>query len=94
MSWFIRKVKLPPYFGVPRVAHQFPVEVVVVEAVTTAVVDMVVAVDEVVIAVVDNGLDVWVDVGAGVWVDVAHDAKTSDVAMIKINIIQIVFLFI
>ena len=63
-------VIVPPYFGVPRLSHQFPVAEVVVEVVVvTVVVDTVFVVD-----VVDVGLDVVVVVDVDVVVDVAQDA--------------------
>jgi hypothetical protein len=49
MSWEIRRVIVPPYCGVPRLSHQFPVTEVVVGVVVIGLVVVVV----VVILVVD-----------------------------------------
>jgi hypothetical protein len=87
---------VPPYCGVPRLSHQFPVDVVltvtvVVVDVLAAVVAIFVEVAEVDTVVVDLvnvvELDVVVDL-------VPQDASTIDVTMRKIITIQIVPLFI
>lgn len=79
---------VPPYCGVPRLSHQFPVEVVVAAVVTGA--DVVVDV-EAVVAVV-TGTDVVVVVSEVVDVDVvldlAQDAKINDVTMRQVSTIQ------
>jgi len=83
---------VPPYIGVPRLSHQFPVlvTVVVIAAVVVAVVDVAVSVFVVVDVVV---VDVVVKVGVDVVVDVAQDAKTRDVTMIQVSSTQITPLF-
>jgi hypothetical protein len=85
-------VNVPPSCGVPRLSHQFPVEVVVMALVTTDV-DVVdvwmvpVAVDVVVIVVVVVG-------DKFVVVDVEQDANTSDITIRMVSAIQITPLFI
>ena len=86
-----RRVKTPPYCGVPRLSHQFPVTVVVVGVVVvTAVMVAVVVVGvveiEVLVVVVTN---VIVDVA-----DLVQDAKTRDVITRKVSTIQPIPLFI
>jgi hypothetical protein len=86
----IRSVIVPPYCGVPRVSHQFPVAAVVVAVVVVGVVIWVVVVVVVVLVVV-------VVVCVGVEVDVAvllHDAKTIDVTMRQVSNPQIIPFFI
>jgi hypothetical protein len=73
---------------VPSESHQFPVAVVVV-GVVVEVGAVVVEVGAVVVVVVV----VVVDVGVDVVVDVAQDAKTRDVTMIQVSIIQVIPLF-
>jgi len=86
----IRRVIVPPYCGVPRLSHQFPVTAVVVAVVVVGVVVLVVVVVVVVLVVV-----VVVDVGVEVDVVVLlHDAKTSDVTMRQVSNPQIIPLFI
>ena len=88
---------LPPYWGVPRLSHQFPVEVVVgaVEALDVVSVIVTVAVAVVVVevaaVVVTDGVEVVV---ALVMVDEEQDAITIDVTMRKDRAIQMVPLFI
>jgi hypothetical protein len=90
MLVLIAKVSEPPYCGVPRISHQFPVALVVVAVVVVGVVIWVVVVVVVVLVVV-----VVVDVGVEVDVVVLlHDAKTSDVTMRKVSNAQIIPLFI
>jgi hypothetical protein len=92
----ILKVHVPPYWGVPRLFHQFPVEVVLTDVVTTAVVVDVVEIGVLVVdVVVITGVVEVVDV-----VDVAvvdeeeHDANTIDITMRKAKSPQNVPLFI
>ena len=90
MFWLSRRVIVPPYCGVPRLSHQFPV---------TAVVDVVVVGGAVVVVVV---IFVVVEVLVFVVVDVdvvavlvlLQDAKTSDVTMRHVSAIQMTPLFI
>jgi molybdenum cofactor biosynthesis enzyme len=90
-------VNVPPYCGVPRLSHQFPVEVVVTAVVTTAVdvvvVGTTVAVDVTVVTVVAMDAVVAVVVGMLV-VDELHDAKTSDITIRQVSPIQINLFFI
>ena len=81
---------VPPYCGVPRLSHQFPLAVVVV--VFTEVVVVVVVEDAVGVLVVDV-VFVGVEVGVEVWVDVLQDAKTKDATIRKVSTIQIVPFF-
>ena len=80
-----RRVTVPPYCGLPSLSHQLPAVLVVVEVVLEAGI----------VAVVDTGFDVEVttDEDVVVWVDVMveleHDAKTNDVTIINVEIIQI-----
>ena len=78
---------MPPYWGVPRLAHQFPVVVVVAEVVTGDIVGVVVGVDITVDVRVDLAVDVEVDN------DVLQDAKTKDVSIRKVSNTQITPLF-
>jgi hypothetical protein len=97
----ILKVHVPPYWGVPRLFHQFPVEVVVADVVATAAVVDVVdtgAVDVttadvvVVVFVVLTGV---VEVAGAVVVDEEEqDANTIDMTMRKAKSPQNVPLFI
>jgi hypothetical protein len=80
-------IKSPPDCGVPSESHQFPVGVVVVEVVVGVVVVVVLVVVVVVLVVVV------VDVGVVV-VDLEQDAKTIDVTMRQVNIIQMAPFFI
>ena len=90
----VATVRVPPYWGVPALSHQFPVPEVV--DVTAAVVDVVLtAVDVVemtavvVVVVVVKGCVV-VDV---VVVDELQEAKITDATMRKLANIQIIPLF-
>jgi len=92
----IAAVITPPYLGVPKLSHQFPVEVVV--AVTAAVVDVLVWSDVVVtlvvvavvaLAVVDMVVDDVVVV-----VDELQDANTNESTMRLVNATQIIPFFI
>jgi len=92
MLVLIAKVSEPPYCGVPRISHQFPVALVVVAVVVVGVVVVVVVLVVVVVVVV-----VVLVVDVGIEVDVVvllHDAKTSDVTMRKVSNAQIIPLFI
>jgi hypothetical protein len=77
---------VPPYCGVPRLSHQFPVAVVVVVAVVEVVTFEVVVVVVVFVVVVDAEV---VDV-----VFVVQDANKSDATRTKVTIIQVIPLFI
>jgi hypothetical protein len=93
MSVGVSRIKVPPYFGVPRLSHQFPVLVVVV--VTVEVVVMRDVEIEVVGKVTDVvGVVVAVDVEAdtAVVVDVLQDANISDVTIRLVIAAQIVAL--
>ena len=89
-------MKVPPYFGAPRLSHQFPVELVV--DVTAAVVVVLFGVDTTVdvvaVVVIDS-----VVVAVNVVVDVAvvaepQDANTSDIITRLVSNIQNTPLFI
>jgi hypothetical protein len=84
----IRYVIVPPYCGVPRLSHQFPVEVVVAAVVTGA--DVVVDVEAVVAVVTGTEVVVEVGVVAGsdVVLDLAQDVKTIDITMRPVSTIQ------
>jgi hypothetical protein len=69
---FIRSVIVPPYCGVPRLSHQFPVTVVVVGEVVVAVVTVVIVLVLVVVVFVAVVVDVGVDVDV---FDVAQDVS-------------------
>jgi hypothetical protein len=86
-------VIVPPYCGLPRLSHQFPVAVVVTVAV--AVVDVVdVAVEFVVVVVVITGLDVVVVVVAfGVVVDLLQDASINAAGIKKLNTSKTILFF-
>ena len=98
--------RVPPYSGVPRLSHQFPVAVVVAVEVTAAeVVDEGITIVEVV--EVDDGVEITVvvvDVAVvevGVVVDEVQDARTSEPTMRKVSdarrrlfFIQTSFLFL
>jgi hypothetical protein len=81
---------VPPYCGVPRLSHQFPVAVVVVvavvEVVTFEAVVVVLVVVVVFVVVVDAEV---VDV-----VFVVQDANKSDATRTKVSVIQVIPLFI
>jgi hypothetical protein len=86
---------VPPYFGVPRLSHQFPVEVVVATAevvVAPVIVDVVAG--AVVVLVVDVVFIVAVDVAFEV-VAVAEpqDANTIDITTRLVSNIQVIPLF-
>jgi hypothetical protein len=89
-------VIVPPYFGVPRLSHQFPVEVVVVP--TAAVVVVLVGVEtvvDVVAVVVIDAVVVVVDVVVKVAVVAEpQDASTSDITTRLVSNIQNTPLFI
>jgi hypothetical protein len=88
MSVLIAKIIAPPYCGVPRLSHQFPVTAVVVVAV--------VVVGAVVLAVVVV-LVLVVVVCVGVEVDAVvllHDAKTSDATTRQVSSIHVIPFFI
>ena len=87
----VAMVSVPPYFGVPRLSHQFPVEAVVVvtvEAVEVVDVGIITVEVEVVVAMVDVTV-----VGVLVVVDEEQDASTSDITMRQVSTIQIILLF-
>jgi len=90
-------VNVPPYCGVPKLSHQFPVLVVVaaVVGVLTDVVDV-----GMLVGAVDVGITGAVVVEVGVLVvevavvDEEQDANTSDPISTKVSAIQIIPLFI
>jgi hypothetical protein len=91
--------RVPPYSGVPRLSHQFPVAVVVAVEVTAAeVVDEGITIVEVV--EVDDGVEITVVVvdvvvvEVGVVVDEVQDAKTMDAVRRKVSDARISPLFI
>jgi hypothetical protein len=87
-------VNEPPYFGVPRLSHQFPVEVVftAVVAVPVVVVDVVLTTVDVVVVVVD--VVVVFVVVALVVVEEPQDARSSDATRRRLTVIQITPFFI
>jgi hypothetical protein len=87
-------VNEPPYFGVPRLSHQFPVEVVftAVVAVPVVVVDVVLTTVDVVVVVVD--VVVVFVVVALVVVEEPQDARSSDATRRRLSVIQITPFFI
>jgi hypothetical protein len=87
-------VNEPPYFGVPRLSHQFPVEVVftAVVAVPVVVVDVVLTTVDVVVVVVDVVV-VLVVVALAV-VEEPQDARSSDATRRRLTVIQITPFFI
>jgi hypothetical protein len=89
----IRYVIVPPYCGVPRLSHQFPVEVVVAAVVIEA--DVVVDVEAVVAVVTGTEVVVEVGVVAGsdVVLDLAQDVKTIDITMRQVSTIQKILFF-
>ena len=90
MFELVERTISPPYCGLPRLSHQFPVVAVVVVLVVDvggAVVVVVVLV-VVVVVVVDFDVVVVVDVV------LVQDTKTSDITMRQVSAIQIVPLFI
>jgi hypothetical protein len=99
MSLLLQRVIVPPYCGVPRLSHQFPVLVVVALTVTAVVVvditgvEVVAEVTGVDVVVIADVIDVVVDVEEDV-VDVAQDANTRDTTMRQVNTIQIALFFI
>ena len=98
MSELIAAVIVPPYWGVPRLSHQFPVEVVDTIVVTAAVdvVEVGAIVEVVVVATFEVVVVVVVDVvvGALVVVDEEQDANTSDIPRRKLSATQIIPFFI
>jgi len=96
MLELIAAVITPPYCGVPKLSHQFPVEVVVV--VTTTVVDVFVwgdvVVTLVVVAVVALAVvDIVVD-DVVVVVDELQDANTNESTIRLVNATPIIPFFI
>jgi len=85
MSLEYEITKSPPYCGLPRLSHQFPVTAVVVAVVVVGVVVVVVVV--VVVLVVDVGVEVDDVV-------LLHDAKTSDATTRQVSSIQVIPFFI
>ena len=86
-------VIVPPYCGVPRLSHQFPVEVVVTAVVVDCAVELVVMptidVDVVLVVVI---IEV-VDVGVDVVVDELQDANNIAVTINKLKPNQITLFF-
>ena len=89
MFAFIRTTISPPYCGLPRLSHQFPVVAVVVAVVVGGVVVLVVVV--LVVVVVVLVVDVGVEVDDVVFV--VQDAKTKDATIRQLSAIQITPLF-
>jgi hypothetical protein len=88
-------VIVPPYWGVPRVSHHFPVVVVVaVMLVGVDVVDEVVDIMAVVVVVVEIMVGVVVVAVVAVVFDELHDARTSESTRRKVIITQIALFFI
>jgi hypothetical protein len=89
-------VIVPPYWGVPRVSHHFPVVVVVaVMVVAVDVVDVVVDIMAVVVVVVVTvGVVVVAVVVVAVVFDELHDARTSESTRRKVMITQTALFFI
>jgi hypothetical protein len=86
----IRRVSVPPYWGVPSESHQFPVAVVVVGGVVVGeLVVVVVVVVVFVVTVVDVSGDVAVDVGD----DVVQDASSIATTIKKLKPNQINLFF-
>jgi hypothetical protein len=96
MSELIAAVIVPPYCGVPRLSHQFPVEVVDAVVVTVALdVVEVEAIVEVLVVVITGVVVVVVGIVVElVVVDEEQDANTSDVTIRMISAIQVTPLFI
>jgi hypothetical protein len=90
-SLSLRRVIVPPYCGVPRLSHQFPVAVVVVVVVVDGAAVLVVVVD----VSMDVVVDVDVDVGVDVVLDVAQDASNiaATIKKLKPNQINLFFIF-
>ena len=89
---------MPPYWGVPRLSHQFPV-LVAVAAVVTGIADVVDV--GIPVGMVDVGITdavVVVEVGVIVVVvavvDEEQDASNSEATRIKVSAIQIIPFFI
>jgi hypothetical protein len=79
-------VIVPPYLGLPRLSHQFPVVAVVV---VVAVVDVTVFVGDIIVEV---AVVVDAEVGCVVFVadvDVLQEDKTSDVNIRPVRTVQI-----
>ena len=83
-------IRVPPYSGVPRLSHHFPVVVVTaVEVTTPEVVDDGITIVEVV--EVDDGVEITVVVvdvvvvDMGAVVDEVQDARTSEPTMRKVS---------
>ena len=87
---------MPPYCGVPRLSHQFPVEVVEAVVVTVALdVVEVEAIVEVLVVVITEFVVVVVGIVVElVVVDEEQDANTIDVAKAKLSATQIIPFFI
>jgi hypothetical protein len=85
-------VNVPPYCGLPNLSHQFPIP-----AVAGVVVDMavgfVLGITEVMVVVGVVVVVVFVKVDTDV-IDVLQDAKTIDITIRQVSIIQIIPLFI
>jgi hypothetical protein len=84
----IRRVIVPPYWGVPSESHQFPVAVVVVGEVVVGLI-LVWVVVVCVLAIVVVSVDEAVDVG----VDVAQDASSIATTIKKLKPNQINLFF-
>jgi hypothetical protein len=91
-------VNVPPYVGLPRLSHQFPVGVVVAEVVAVVVtvdVGMVaVAVDVVIVVVVVVAGGMLVVVAVLVVVEEEQDVMRKDVAIRNVSAVKMTPLFI
>ena len=85
---------MPPYCGVPRLSHQFPVEVVVAVMVETGAVVEVGTIAVVVAAVTDVVVDAIVAAVVLVVVDAAQDVSIIEAAIRNASKIQITPFFI
>lgn len=90
---------VPPYCGVPKLSHQFPVKVVVAVFVETDAVDEVRAVVELDVVEIEGAGEVVVEVGGGMVVvlvvaEEAQDANIKEIIIKKLNPITIFLLFI
>jgi nitrate/nitrite transporter NarK len=84
-------VIIPPYFGVPRLSHQFPVAAVVVELVVPVLVVVPAVVFVVEVTVVLVIVVVVVDVAVFVVQDASSKAATSN--KLKPNQIDLLFIY-
>jgi len=86
----IRRVIVPPYWGVPSLSHQFPAVLTVVMGLVDDIVVWLI-VEVVVLIVLVEALKVVV--GIVIDVEFVHDTKIIDITTRQVSIIQIGFLF-